>query len=69
MIVGSPLGRKVIRVDPRARSKNLAFKLKNDEEFYKHCSQQTQKLYEELYSEKVFVVKMKAFFNKLLNKI
>lgn len=48
-------------------ARKLAIKLKEDENFYNHCSEQTKKLYEELYSEKVFVSKMKTFFEKILN--
>ena len=38
-------------------AKKLARKLKNDEDFYKECSVQTQILYQEEYSEKQFLKK------------
>lgn len=50
-------------------ARKLAIQLKEDDNFYNHCSQQTKKLYEELYSEKVFVSKMTNFFEKILNKL
>jgi hypothetical protein len=35
-------------------ARNLAIKLKNDESFYIHCSDETKKLFKNFYSEKIF---------------
>lgn len=43
----------------------LANRLRSDDAFYKKCSQDTRQLYEELYSEEVFKVRMFNIFNSL----
>ena len=40
-------------------AKELANKLKSDGEFYKECSESTKELYNQLYSESVFIEKVK----------
>jgi hypothetical protein len=46
-------------------ARNLAVKLKTNENFYLHCSNQTKKLFNEIYSEKVFLKKVKNIINEL----
>jgi hypothetical protein len=43
----------------------LAKKLKEDKEFYNHCSNETKRLYNEYYTEKIFLDK----FNKIMQEI
>ena len=49
------------------KAKILANKLK-DEDFYNHCSIETKRLYEEKYSEKVFLRKVNKFLEEVLNE-
>jgi len=44
---------------------SLAKKLKEDKEFYNHCSNETKRLYNENYTEKIFLDK----FNKIIQEI
>ena len=46
-------------------ARNIAEKLKNDDGFYQECSVQSQELWKELYSEKVFLEHMNEVFGKL----
>jgi hypothetical protein len=41
-------------------AKELANKLKSDRDFYKECSESTKELYNQLYSESVFIEKVKS---------
>jgi hypothetical protein len=47
------------------QARKLAIKLKNDDNFYAHCSSTAKSLYKELYSEDVY----KATMNQILNRI
>jgi hypothetical protein len=47
------------------QARKLASKLKNDESFYEHCSNQTKQLYNELYSEKIYKDKMNKIISTL----
>jgi hypothetical protein len=44
----------------------LAERLKKDDQFYIHCSDETKQLYESVYSEQVFKNNMNIIFNKLI---
>ena len=46
-------------------ARKIAEKLKNDDGFYQECSVQSQELWKELYSEKVFLEHMNEVFGKL----
>lgn len=50
-------------------ARKLANRLREDEDFYTHCSKQTKQLYEELYSEKVYLQKMHVFFKTILDRL
>ena len=44
-------------------ARQLAEKLRKDEKFYLYCSKQTRELFDELYSEKMFKIKMDNILN------
>jgi hypothetical protein len=46
-------------------ARKIAEKLKNDDGFYQECSNQSQELWKELYSEKVFLEHMNKVFGML----
>lgn len=50
------------------RARKLAMKLREEKDFYDHCSLQTKKLYEENYSETVFLEKMNSILQKILSQ-
>ena len=49
------------------KAKVLSNKLK-DKDFYNHCSNETKRLYEEKYSEKVFLQKVNKFLGEVLSE-
>ena len=48
------------------QARKLAEKIRKDKEFYLHCSNKTKKLFNEIYSEKIYLNKMTNIIDKLL---
>ena len=48
------------------QARKLAEKIRKDKEFYLHCSNKTKKLFNEIYSEKIYLDKMTNIIDKLL---
>lgn len=46
-------------------ARNLAIELKNNESFYKECSEEAKNNYRNLISENQFLIKMENYFNRL----
>ncbi len=55
-----------IQLGDLAKAKRLAIQLKEDEKFYKQCSESTKGLYEQHYTEEKFMKHMNEIFKKEL---
>ena len=54
-----------VKIGDIESARNLAQKLKDDEEFCQECSIQSRELWEKLYSEEVFLEHMNKVFGSL----
>tara|TARA_B100001094_G_scaffold256799_1_gene256121 strand:- start:3665 stop:4615 length:951 start_codon:yes stop_codon:yes gene_type:complete len=57
-----------VKVGEIKKAREIAIKLKNDKEFYEHCSITTKELYEKNYSESIFKEKMLKLIKEVVNE-
>ena len=57
-----------VKVGEIKKARQIAMRLKNDKEFYEHCSTTTKELYEKNYSESIFKEKMLKLIGEIVSE-